>query len=44
MKSLIQYINEAISDTIQYKGFEFKLDVNMTQNEKAAGKNASGII
>ena len=40
MKSLTQYINEAISNTIQYKGFEFKLDVNMTQNKKAAGKNA----
>ena len=40
MKSLTQYINEAISNTIQYKGFEFKLDVNMAQNKKAAGKNA----
>ena len=40
MKSLTQYINEAISNIIQYKGFEFKLDVNMTQNKKAAGKNA----
>lgn len=35
MKSLTQFINEAISNKIKYNGFEFTTDVNMSQDKEA---------
>ena len=43
MKSLTQFINEAISNKIKYNGFEFTTDVNMSQDKEAVEKKVKGM-
>ena len=43
MKALAQCINEAISNKIKYKGFEFITDVNMSQDKEAVEKKVKGM-
>lgn len=43
MKSLTQFVNEAISNKIKYKGFEFTTDVNMSQDKEAVKKQVKGM-
>lgn len=43
MKSLTQYINEAVSNKIKYKGFEFTTDVNMSQDKKDVEKKVKNM-